>query len=327
MRKIKILMSVKNKGIRYLKDIYNVISHPINAIVNNSLIHKTLTQNYQTTKKDLEQSIEARKSLTNLVSRLEEDLRKNLEDNPLYKQILKEKKEYQKQAEDRYKLIEHLKNDKKGLMRLVNQVLDKTPDALINFLQEDAYFSKQPLLFVNSRGIIIGSTEALKKKLKIDYDLTGKNCYEILKERYPALKTDSGLKNFFNTYNARDFNTTFKDGQNEINLHILKEEPVLLKNLDLTGIGRSKAINPIAFIPVLVYPIGVFKNFIGKSKKLDKLVTKHKEVCYQLITEHQWTTEDILEKERSLGFDYLVEQCNTLNTIKRSKEKNQKRKV
>ncbi|MEK6935309.1 MAG: hypothetical protein AABW67_00820 [Nanoarchaeota archaeon] len=255
------------------------------------------------------------------------ELEKKIEENPIYKKVLNERDDYKKQTEDRGKLIDYLKYDKKGLINIINQVLDKTPESLISFLQNDAYFSKQPLLFVNSHGIIIGSTEALKKKLKINYDLTGKNCYDILRERYPALKTDLELKSFFNTYNARDFNTTFKDGKNETNLHILKQEPVLLKNLDLKGIGRDKIINPIAFIPVLVYPIGTMKNFIGKSKSLDRLVAQHKKVYYELNMTHKWTPDEIYAKENELGFDYLVEQDKILTKIKKAREKNQKGKI
>ncbi|MFA7707587.1 MAG: hypothetical protein WCX73_01430 [Candidatus Pacearchaeota archaeon] len=313
-------MGIKEKGIKFISNFYSILQHPFESFVKNSKTYKNLETDYISAVSDLNEEKSARDFLCKRVGQLGIDLTKKFEENLVYLEALKQRDFYEKQSNDRGRLIDFLKADKKGLVNLMNQVIDKTPEALTEFLQEDSYFSKQPLLFVNSHGIIIASTEALKKKLRINYNLNGKSSYELLRERYPNMQDSRELQKFFNTYHTREFNTTFKDMKNEIiNLRILKEKPVLLKDIDLSVVGRNKIINPIAFIPVLVYPISSIRNFVGIGKNLEKQMGTHKKVFYDL-TSYGWKTDEIIKKEEELGFGYLQEQAKILNKLHKKRK-------
>ncbi len=267
-------------------------------------------------KEDLEEQVEF------FVSEIE----KSVEGNPKYQSLEKEVKEYSVLVKQRGKLIDHLKEDKKGLIKFSNQIIDKIPEALMDFLRENKHFQKQPYIFVNSRGKIVGHTSGFKEKLKISGKLIGENCYKCLVNRYSQLDGVTNLRSFFNTYEERDFDISIEDEGEKIKLHFIKEEPVLLKGLDLRVLGRSKSIDPIAFIPILVKPISKIGSIFHHDRSLDELIEKHKEqrkeIYHRLVTIHGWTEKRITERESEPGgYDGLREEYEHFEKELKQKQK------
>lgn len=275
--------------------------------------------------------------LVNENESLEEELKffldgidRKVEESPGYQNLGKERDEYRKQVEERGKLIDYLKNDKKNLIKFSHQIIDKIPATIIDYLKKDKYYSKLPLVFVNSAGVIVGYTSTLKEKLKIEEELIGQNCYKLLAKRYSDLSGLSVIRNFFNTLEEKSFDVDIKDKGREIKLHLLKEKPVFLKDLDLRVLGREKIIDIIAFIPIQVKPISKFMGIFHHDGSLDELIKKHgeeqKDTYLGLITHHGWTQTMITTKENDIGYQALREEFLELEQQLKENQKKAKNK-
>lgn len=260
------------------------------------------------------------------------DVERNVEENPGYQNLEKERERYKKQVEDLKRLTDHLKDDKKRLIRFSHQIIDKIPATIMDYLRNDKHYSKLPLVFVNSSGLIVGYTLTLKEKLKIKDEFIGQNCYNLLANRYPDLSGLRAIRNFFNTLEEKSFDIDIKDGGKDIKLHLLKEEPVFLKDLDLRVLGKEKIVDTIAFIPIQVRPISKIIGIFHRDDSLDELIKKHgeeqKETYLGLITRHGWTQTMITAREKEIGYQYLKEEFLELEEgLKKRQESDEKKKA
>lgn len=230
-------------------------------------------------------------------------------------------------------LIDLLKKDKRQLITFSRQVMDKSADTALKFLVNSGYSSKDPLVFINKAGFVVGYTKALKEKLNLHYELLGENCFKILARRYSDLDGNRKIRSFFNTYSEKSFDIELKDGEESVKLSIVKGEPVLLRGLDLGVFGRDKTIDAIAFIPILVNPIntiGALKRKVFPNTTLDAMLEKHErevaETHAGLIRRHGWNSDMILEAENRMGYEklrqgYLVMEEQLMQRVREEKKK------
>lgn len=204
-------------------------------------------------------------------------------------------------------LVDHLKEEKRKTRREFAQHLrefsQQYTKTSIEFLERSTELSNPSYLFVNQKGDIIGYTSQLAKMLNIEEDTRGKNYLELFDLPEDKANIRSSIRKYFATREEREvtYEATIKGKKR--NLKITKEIPIYCHDIDLISLGRTGKRDIVAFIPIKIEIQGYFSRH--KPEELLKLMEAQNgettKMYHDLITQHKWTSEQIMEYEKKHG--------------------------
>ncbi len=266
------------------------------------------------------------------------EYRKRVLESPEYIKSEREKRKYKELAEERGKLIEFLKRDKKEIMKFNDSLIrKKAVDPLAMFLEQNV---REPYLLLNKEGKILYCTKALMKELGIseDKNIKGKSYLEILKsENIEELKY---IKKLLTLEEEKEFDISCEINNKKVNLHVIKKLPIFVP-VEFEYRGKERDMNVISCVPLIIektrkwsfhikHSLEKIIEKVEKDNLIAKEIEKEMPKIYAGLIRHGWKSKDILELEKKLGitgaYFYLKNQLNKIEEKERAIKKAKRRK-
>jgi len=168
---------------------------------------------------------------------------------------------YVKQVEERNRLIDYLKKDKREILKFADYVVrEKSTEPLIVFLKN----SKIPYVLVNPRTQkIIDYNDSFSSEIGLNgtVDLRGNSYHAILDGRENREILSSNLRKFLDVDEKKEFDVDYQKNGKSVLLHVTKQKPVAI-DVDLGFLGKKgKEARVITCVPLVVEKASTFQKY------------------------------------------------------------------
>jgi len=143
----------------------------------------------------------------------------------------------------------------KATIKFVEEFPPKNTQAT---LERPELITRDPYLFVDRRGLVIGYTPSLTKILEIDETTVGKKYFDIFGTQQDGSEIREQIRRYFSTAEEKKVSYEITINGKKRKLIITKQRPVYSHQVDLSILGRENPRELISYIPIKIEAPGFF---------------------------------------------------------------------